>query len=77
MNLTETAHYFWTIAPNPENDIEEIKEKVVEQNRFTFDEDKVVVEEQFKNMKKFGEQPTFDIYVDIGPNSAQRLLKNY
>ncbi len=40
MHLTETAHYFWTIATNPENDVEEIKEKVVEQTRFTFDEEK-------------------------------------
>ncbi|MDA9893523.1 hypothetical protein N9V60_04435 [Flavobacteriaceae bacterium] len=75
MHLTETAHYFWTIATNPENDVEEIKEKVVEQTRFTFDEDKVVVEEKFNNMKKFGAQPTFDIHVDVGPNRARRLLK--
>ena len=37
--------------------------------------DKVVVEEQFKNIKKFGAQPTFDIHVDVGPNRARRLLK--
>lgn len=72
---SETSHYFWTIATNPENNIEEVKKKVVEQTRFTFDEDKVVVEEQFKNMKKFGEQPTVDIHVDVGPNRARRLIK--
>ncbi len=72
---TETSHYFWTIATNPENNIEEIKKKVVEQTRFTFDEDKVVVEEQFRNMKKFGQQPTVDIHVDVGPNRARRLIK--
>jgi phenylpropionate dioxygenase-like ring-hydroxylating dioxygenase large terminal subunit len=72
---SETAHFFWTIATNPENNIEEIKKKVVEQTRFTFDEDKIVVEEQFKNMKKFGEQATFDIHVDVGPNRARRLVK--
>ncbi|MDA8640441.1 hypothetical protein N9V61_00620 [Flavobacteriaceae bacterium] len=37
--------------------------------------DKVVVEEQFKNIKKFGAQSTFDIHVDVGPNRARRLLK--
>jgi phenylpropionate dioxygenase-like ring-hydroxylating dioxygenase large terminal subunit len=72
---TETSHYFWTMATNPENNIEEILEKVIDQTRFTFDEDKVVVEEQFNNMKKFGDQPTFDIHVDVGPNRARRVIK--
>lgn len=41
-----SSHYFWTIATNPKSNAEAVKEKVVEQTRLTFDEDKVVIETQ-------------------------------
>jgi vanillate O-demethylase monooxygenase subunit len=71
----ETCHYFWTIATNPETNVEEIKTKVVEQTRFTFDEDKVVIEAQFKNMQRFNDQSMVDIHVDTGANHARRIIK--
>ena len=71
----ETSHYFWTIATNPESNKDEILKKVVEQTRLTFDEDKVVVEAQYKNMKEFGVQPMIDFHVDLGPNRARRVIK--
>jgi vanillate O-demethylase monooxygenase subunit len=71
----QTSHYFWTIATNPETNVEEIKEKVVEQTRLTFDEDKVVIEAQFKNMRRFADQTMIDIHVDTGANQARKIIK--
>jgi len=71
----ESSFYFWTIATNPENNVEEIKEKVVEQTRLTFDEDKVVVEAQYLNMKRFGDQPLIHIHVDAGPTRARKIIE--
>jgi len=71
----ETSFYFWTIATNPENNVEEIKQKVVEQTRLTFDEDKVVVEAQYQNMKRFEEQPLIHIHVDAGPTRARKIIE--
>ena len=55
-------------------DIEEVKQKFVEQTRLTFDEDKVVIEAQFKTMKRFKGQPMIDIHVDAGANHARRII---
>lgn len=71
----ESCHYFWTMATNPATNIEEIKTKVVDQTRFTFDEDKVVIEAQFKNMQRFNDQSMIDIHVDTGANHARRIIK--
>jgi hypothetical protein len=40
----------------------------------TFDEDKEVIEAQFKNMCRFGEKPMIDIHVDVGANRARRII---
>lgn len=70
-----TFHYFWSIATNPVHDKENIKTKVVDQTRLTFDEDKGVIESQFINMTRFGHQPVIDIHIDTGANQARRLVK--
>jgi vanillate O-demethylase monooxygenase subunit len=73
---TETSsHYFWTIATNPKSNPEEIKSKVVEQTVMTFDEDKVVIEAQYKNMLEFGPKPMVDIHVDVGANRARKIIE--
>jgi phenylpropionate dioxygenase-like ring-hydroxylating dioxygenase large terminal subunit len=72
----ETSLYFWTIATNPKTDIENIKQKVVEQTRFTFNEDKVVIEAQHKSMQHFKGQPMIDIHVDTGANHARKIIKS-
>lgn len=74
-STSETSLYFWTIATNPEQNVEEIKQKVVDQTKMTFDEDKIVVEEQYMNMKRFGEQAMVHIHVDAGPNKARRIIE--
>lgn len=70
-----TSHYFWTIATNPKSDVEAIKAKVVEQTAMTFDEDKVVIEAQSRNMLEFGPRPMIDIHVDVGANRARKIIE--
>ncbi|MBW4793173.1 aromatic ring-hydroxylating dioxygenase subunit alpha [Pseudomonas tolaasii] len=70
-----TSHYFWTMATNPVSDPEAIKAKVIEQTILTFDEDKVIIEAQYKNMCRFGRKPLIDIHVDVGANRARRIIE--
>jgi phenylpropionate dioxygenase-like ring-hydroxylating dioxygenase large terminal subunit len=73
---TETScHYLWTMATNPESNHNEVLAKVIQQTAFTFDEDKVVIENQYENMKRFAGQPMIDIHVDVGPNRARRIME--
>ncbi|SFB38040.1 vanillate O-demethylase monooxygenase subunit [Pseudomonas sp. NFIX10] len=73
---TETSsYYFWTMATNPPTNAEEVKAKVIEQTVLTFDEDKVVIEAQYRNMCRFGQAPTVDIHVDVGANRARRIIE--
>ncbi|WP_445673094.1 Rieske 2Fe-2S domain-containing protein [Pseudomonas inefficax] len=69
-----SSHYFWTIATNPKSNAEAVKEKVVEQTRLTFDEDKVVIEAQYRNMCRFPNRGMVDIHVDVGANRARRIV---
>ncbi|RTR53931.1 aromatic ring-hydroxylating dioxygenase subunit alpha [Pseudomonas aeruginosa] len=70
-----TSHYFWTMATNPKGNAQEVKAKVIEQTALTFDEDKVVIEAQYKNMVTFGSQPMVDIHVDVGANRARKIIE--
>ncbi|GLZ86964.1 (2Fe-2S)-binding protein [Metapseudomonas resinovorans] len=70
-----TSHYFWTMATNPKSDPEAVKAKVIEQTILTFDEDKIVVEAQYRNMCRFGGRPMLDIHVDAGANRARRIIE--
>ena len=70
-----TSHYFWTMATNPKSDTDNVKRKVIEQTRLTFDEDKVVIEAQYRNMQRFAGGPMIDIHVDVGANRARRIIE--
>ncbi len=70
-----TSHYFWTMATNPVTDAQRIKDSVIEQTKLTFDEDKVVIEAQYRNMRRFGLKATVDIHVDVGANRARRIIE--
>lgn len=70
-----TCHYFWSMATNPKSNPQETKAKVVEQTVMTFDEDKVVIEAQYKNMLVFGSKPMVDIHVDVGANRARKIIE--
>ena len=72
----ESCFYIWTMASNPTSNVEETMQKVIDQTAFTFDEDKEVIEAQFKNMKKFGGVKPIDIHVDVAPNRARRIIES-
>lgn len=71
-----TSHYFWTVATNPHPAKQDMTQLVLDQSSATFDEDKVVIEAQFLNQQRFGQLPTVDIHVDVGPNRARRIIAN-
>ena len=51
-----TAHYFWSIAANRHADTPKdfpLIEKLVENVRVTFGEDKAIIEAQYRNMLRF------------------------
>lgn len=71
----ETSHYFWSIASNEHPHMPGNLNDVVEQTRYTFGEDKVVIEAQHQNMKGFGSAATWiDIHVDAGAVRARRVM---
>jgi vanillate O-demethylase monooxygenase subunit len=73
---TETsAHYFWTIATNPHPQMQDTTQLVIDQTAATFEEDKVVIEAQFRNQQRFGSRAVVDIHVDVGPNRARRVIE--
>jgi phenylpropionate dioxygenase-like ring-hydroxylating dioxygenase large terminal subunit len=69
-----TSHYFWTIATNPHPDRQDVTQLVVAQTAQTFEEDKVVIEAQWRNQRRFPERRQIDIHVDAGPNRARRVV---
>ncbi len=70
-----TAHYFWSMASNRHPDMPETIDTVIEQTKYTFDEDRVVIHEQFANMQRFGADATWvDIHVDTGALRARRVV---
>lgn len=72
----QTCHYFWSMASTRHPDMPDNIEAVIEQTRFTFDEDRVVIEAQYKNMVDFGERASWiDIHVDAGSNRARRVVQ--
>lgn len=69
-----TSHYFWTVATNPQRDIERVKQVVVDQTAVTFSEDKEIIESQYLNQLQFPGRNHIDIHVDAGPMRARRLI---
>lgn len=63
------------MATNPLTDPEATLSKVIEQTMMTFDEDKEVIEAQYKNMLRFGARPMVDIHVDVGANRARKIIE--
>ncbi|MEH6437738.1 aromatic ring-hydroxylating dioxygenase subunit alpha [Massilia sp. DD77] len=70
-----TAHYMWTMAANSHPDRPDMTDLVYEQTALTFQEDKEVIEAQWKNMQRHSGAPQVDIHVDVGPNRARRVIE--
>ncbi|MET0264735.1 MAG: aromatic ring-hydroxylating dioxygenase subunit alpha [Duganella sp.] len=72
---TETStHYFWTMASSAHPDQPDNAETVYRQTAQTFEEDRVLIELQYENMKRYGSGPMVDIHVDAGANRARRIV---
>lgn len=69
-----TTHYFWSVATNPHPEMENAAQTVIDQTAATFDEDKAIIEAQYKNQLSFPQRKQLDIHVDVGPNRARRLV---
>lgn len=69
-----TTHYFWSVASNLQTDIEKVKQTVIEQSAATFDEDKLIIEAQYRNQREFPVRNQIDIHVDVGPNRVRRVI---
>jgi phenylpropionate dioxygenase-like ring-hydroxylating dioxygenase large terminal subunit len=70
-----TSHYMWSMSANRHPEMPDTLDTVVAQTKFTFDEDRTVIEAQYENMKKFGERAVWtDIHVDAGANRARRIM---
>jgi vanillate O-demethylase monooxygenase subunit len=72
----QTCHYFWSMASTSHPDMPPNIDSVVSQTEFTFDEDRTVIEAQYRNIVEFGKDATWiDIHVDAGGNRARRILQ--
>lgn len=69
-----TTHYFWSVATNPHPARENAAQTVVEQTAATFDEDKTIIEAQYRNQLNFPTRSRLHIHVDAGPNRARRVI---
>jgi vanillate O-demethylase monooxygenase subunit len=65
----------WTMASNRHPERPDIAELVYQQTALTFQEDKEVIEAQYRNMLRFPGAPQIDIHVDVGPNRARRVIE--
>ena len=70
-----TTHYFWTLASNAHPDRPDVSEMVCRQTEMTFEEDRLIIEAQHRNICRFGSQHGLDIHVDAGPNRARRIIE--
>jgi phenylpropionate dioxygenase-like ring-hydroxylating dioxygenase large terminal subunit len=72
----ETCHYFWSMSSTSHPDRPSNIKAVLQQTEFTFDEDRIIIETQYKNIVAFGDQATWvDIHVDAGGNRARRVVQ--
>ncbi|TWC68176.1 aromatic ring-hydroxylating dioxygenase subunit alpha [Herbaspirillum sp. SJZ099] len=69
-----TTHYFWTMACSTHPDAPDNLETVYQQTAATFEEDRVIIESQYRNMRQFPGAGMIDIHVDAGANRARRII---
>jgi phenylpropionate dioxygenase-like ring-hydroxylating dioxygenase large terminal subunit len=69
-----TSHYFWTMASSSHPERPDNLETVYQQTAATFEEDRVIIEAQYRNMRQFESAAMIDIHVDAGANRARRIV---
>jgi vanillate O-demethylase monooxygenase subunit len=70
-----TSYYFWTISSNRNPARSDMGEKIYRDTALTFDEDRVVIEAQYANMKRFPDAAPIGIHVDAPLNRARRIIE--
>jgi vanillate O-demethylase monooxygenase subunit len=74
---TETSsHYFWSIGTNEHAERPDGARLLLEQTIDTFNEDKFVIEEQWRNQRRFPDHAQVDIHIDVGPIRARRIIES-
>ena len=71
----ETSFYFWSSAHNFKIDQPAVTEKIYNEIALTFDEDRVVLEEQQKELKLDPLKGLVDINADVGGIQARRIMQ--
>ncbi len=69
-----TSHYFWTMACSGHPDMPDNLEDVYQQTAATFEEDRIIIEAQYRNLQRFPQPAMVDIHVDAGANRARRVI---
>ncbi|ALU91098.1 vanillate O-demethylase oxygenase subunit oxidoreductase [Herbaspirillum rubrisubalbicans M1] len=69
-----SSHYFWTMACSSHPDMPDNLEDVYQQTAATFEEDRIIIEAQYRNMQQFSGRDMVDIHVDAGANRARRII---
>ncbi len=69
-----SSFYFWTVSSNKNPARPDMVDAIHRATAFTFEEDRVVIEEQFANIQRFPQAPMTWISVDTAPNHARRII---
>ncbi|NRR31687.1 aromatic ring-hydroxylating dioxygenase subunit alpha [Oxalobacteraceae bacterium] len=69
-----TSHYFWSMASSSHPEQPDNIDVVYQQTEQTFEEDRVLIEAQYQNMRQFDGAAIIDIHVDAGANRARRII---
>ena len=69
-----SCFYFWTISSSRNPERPDMREKIHRDTAFTFEEDRVVIEAQYANMKRFPDASLMGIHVDAPLNRARRII---
>ncbi len=68
-----TTHYFWSAAHNYRLDEPSVTDAIFENIVITFNEDKEIIESQYRNMRREPGRPLVDISFDVAPVQARRF----
>jgi vanillate O-demethylase monooxygenase subunit len=68
-----TTHYFWSAAHNFRLDEPAVTEEIYRNIVVTFNEDKEIIESQYRNMQRTAGRELIDIAFDIAPIQARRI----
>jgi phenylpropionate dioxygenase-like ring-hydroxylating dioxygenase large terminal subunit len=69
----DTTHYFWSAAHNFRIDEPAVTEKIYDNIVVTFNEDKEVIESQYRSIKRTLDRQFVDIAFDVAPIQARRI----